>query len=482
MKCILSKIATIRKTVTTNHVQEESDYSNRLCASLMHHFRYHKSDLPATITLRELQQKIEAAQRPGPFLIRLTEKKLLIDTCEALSSLGHILYFPHETNSDKSLLVLNEEVILGHVHTSIQQINEGILNDVGMLEESELKRILTRKIPMDPDMAIKYLIFAQFCTLASIDLIRASPYKMKNFYFFPNLVQNESPFKPFVEEDEYTNIYTWMQQCNDRKFFTPRCIHNLFIHLLQGEKSDKCTQYDIWKNGILIVNNNTVRSVIEFTDQTTCIKLQMQCHKSYLHELAKERSKLLGVIRSVVAKSCPNFKTTEFVLLPQSYPINNSITIPVQKIVHSVIENKAGVTVKIDQGSRKNFLCPLVQDILGFDSIQALGKSERQLIIDRRISDSIISPDIFQSMNRKFPMMNIVTEMTYNELYQEVIKYSIFSCESFHVSLIALKLLLLLTMFFLKVAISFRNKTFNTTDGKIKCSNHCLAKSDFSYF
>ena len=129
-------------------------------------------------------------------------------------------------------------------------------------------------------------------------------------------------------------------------------------------------------------------------------------------------------------------------MLPQSYPIKNSIAIPFQKIVHSVIENKAGVTVKRVQGSRKNFLCPLVQDILGFDSIQALGKSERQLITDRRISDSIISPDIFQCMNRKFPMMNIVTEMTYNELYQEVIKYSIFSCESFQVSLIFLKLLI----------------------------------------
>ena len=282
MKHILSKIDTIRNTVTTNHVQEESDYSNRLCASLMHHFRHLKNVMPATITLSELQQKIEAVQLPGPSLSRLTEKELLIDTCEALSSMGHILYFPHETNSDKSLLVINEEVILRNVHASIQHIKEGIQNDVGMLEESELKRILTRKIPVDPDMAIKYLIFAQFCTLVSIDLVRASSYKKRNFYFFPNLVRNETPINLFVEEDEYTNIYTWMQQCNDRKFYTPRCMHNLFIHLLQSEKSDKGEQFDIWKNGILMVNSNTIRSVIEFTEQTTCIKLQMQCHKSLL--------------------------------------------------------------------------------------------------------------------------------------------------------------------------------------------------------
>ena len=435
MKCILSKIATIRKTVTTNHVQEESDYSNRLCASLMHHFRHHKSDVPATITLRELQQKIETVQLPGPSLIRLTEKKLLIGTCEALSSLGHILYFPHETNSDKSLLVINEEVILGYVHASIEYIKEGIVNDVGMLEKSELKRILTRKIPMDPDMAIKYLIFAQFCTLVSIDLIRASSYKKKNFYFFPNLVQNETPVNLFVEEDEYTNIYTWMQQCNDHKFFTPRCIHNLFIHLLQGEKSDKRSQYDIWKNGILIVNNSTIRSVIEFTDQTTCIKLQMQCHKSYLHELAKERTRLLGVIRSVVAKLCPNFKTTEFVLLPQSYPIKNSIAIPVQMIALSIIENKAGVAVSSGQGRSKNISCPLIQDILGFDSIQALENPECQLIFGRRNSDSKISADMFDYMKQKFPIMNITIEMTYDELYQEIIKYSIFNCESLQVGL-----------------------------------------------
>ena len=440
MKCILSKIATIRKTVTTNHVQEESDYSNRLCASLMHHLRHLESDLPATITLNELQQKIEAVQLPGPSLVRLTEKKLLIETCEALSSLGHILYFPHETNSDKSLLVINEEVILGHVHASVQHIKDGIPNEFGMVEESELKRILSRKILMDPDMAIKYLIFAQFCTLVSIDLMRASSYKKKNFYFFPNLVQNETPVNLFVEEEEYTTIYTWMQQCNDRNFFTPRCIHNLFIHILQGEKSDERAQYDIWKNGLLIVNNNTIRSVIEFTDQTTCIKLQMQCHKSYLHELAKERSKLLGVIRSVVAKLCPNFKTTEFILLPQSHPINNSITIPVQKIVDSVIENDIGVTVSSGEGNSKNICCPLVQDIIGFDSIIELERPERQLVFDKRKSDSVISTDIFHYMKGKFPMMNMTIEMRYYELYREIVKYTIFNCESFQVSLTLLEL------------------------------------------
>ena len=472
MKRILSKIATIHKTVTTNHVQEESDYYNRLCASLMHHLRHNESDLPATITLSELQKIIEAVQLPGPSLILLTEKELLIDTCEALSSLGHILYFPHETNSDKSLLVINEEVILGHVHASIQHIKEGIPNDVGMLEESKLKRILTRRIPVDPDIAIKYLIFAQFCSLVSIDLIRASSYKKKNFYFFPNLVRNETPVNLFKKE-EYTNIYTWMQQCNDRNFFTPRCIHNLFIYLLQGENSDEGAQYDIWKNGILIVNDNTVRSVIEFTDQTTCIKLQMQCHKSYLHELAKERSKLLGVIRSVVAKLCPNFKTTEFILHLQSDPINNSIAIPVQKIAQSVNGYNAGVIISSGQGSSKNISCPLVHDILGFDSIQALEKSERQLIFDGRSSDGIISPDIFDCMKGKFPMMNIIVEMTYNELYQEIIKYSIFSCESFQVSLTNLIGIANMTETFplLKIAVSSLNEALSTTDGKIKCSN-----------
>ena len=471
MKCILSKIATIRKVIITNHVQGESDYSNRLCASLMHHFRHHKNDLPVTITLRELQQKIEAVELPGPSLVRLTEKKLLIGTCKGLSSLGHILYFPHEINSDKSLLVINEEVILRHVHASIQHIKEGIINDVGMLEKSELKRILIRKIPMDSDMAIKYLIYAQFCTLVSIDLIRQSSYKNKNFYFFPNLVQNETPVNLF-KKDEYTNIYTWMQQCNDCNFFTPRCMHNLFIHLLQGEKSDKGAQYDIWKNGILMVSNSTVRSVIEFMNQTTCIKLQMQCHKSYLHELAKERSKLLGVIRSVVAKSCPNFKTTEFVLHLQSDPINNSIVIPVRKIAQSVNEYNAGVIISSGKGRSKNISCPLVQDILGFDSIQALEKSERQLIFDGRSSDGIISPDIFDCMKGKFPMMNVTIEMTYNELYQEIIKYSIFSCESFQVSLANLIGIANMTETFplIKIAVSSLNEALSTTDGKIKCS------------
>ena len=232
-----------------------------------------------------------------------------------------------------------------------------------------------------------------------------------------------------------TQIYTL--GCNNAMIasFLLHVAYIIFSFIYYKAKKVTKEHTDIWKNGILIVNDNTVRSVIEFTDQTTCIKLQMQCHKSYLHELAKERSRVLGVIRSVVSKLCPNFKTAEFLLLPQSYPINNSIAIPVQKIAQSVNEYNAGVIISSGKGRSKNISCPLVHDILGIDSIQALEKSERQLIFDGRSSDSIISPDIFDCMKGKFPMMNIIVEMTYNELYQEIIKYSIFSCESFQVSL-----------------------------------------------
>ena len=173
MKILHSKIASIQETTLLDHVKDESDYSNRLCASLMYQLKQCETDLPPVIKLGKLWHKIKQIKTPGPTLIQLTDKDLLIETCISLSSSGHLLYFPHESCPDDSLLVFNKEIILGNVHASLKYIREAIANDIGMLAESDLKRILAQSgiMPMTPDMAIKYMIFSQFCTLVSLESV-----------------------------------------------------------------------------------------------------------------------------------------------------------------------------------------------------------------------------------------------------------------------------------------------------------------------
>ena len=176
-------------------------------------------------------------------LTKLSDRKLLIETCKSLSLTGHILYFPSETIENEGLLVIDEDFILGKVHASLKHIKEGIKNDIGILEESQLKNILLRfaGMPMNPEMAIKYLVFSQFCTRVSKDLIIPSS-KMNNqkrdYYFFPNLVNSKAPPELFIKTNEYTNVYSWIGECPSLCFFTPRCIHYLLICFVEFENKN----------------------------------------------------------------------------------------------------------------------------------------------------------------------------------------------------------------------------------------------------
>ena len=447
MKILHSKIASIKNTMLFDHVKDESDYSNRLCASLMYQLKHCETDLPPVMKLGKLWHKIKRIKIPGPTLIQLTDKDLLIETCIRLSSSGHLLYFPHESFPDKSLLVLNEEIILGSVHASLNYIKEAINNDIGMLEELDLKHTLAQSgtMPMTPDMAIKYLIFSQFCTLVSLESIIPKCKLVggrKRFYFFPNLVKAEIPTNLFIDKDKFTDIYTWTLQCNSNQFFTPRCIHNLFIQLIQCEDTYGTVRHSIWKNGIFMVNSDSVRSVIEFTDQTTCLKLMMQCRKDQTLKLVEERSKLITLIKSLVIKLNPKVEATEYLFLPQSYPLTDFRKIPVVDMAKSIFYKKVGVVESFGSGDSESIDWHHISDILCFDSVQSIGMPRVEQIFmfkdfDRQVPSELLN-DITSDLQESSELHTALTRdsnsgLKYTELYQELTRFSIFTKETFQV-------------------------------------------------
>ena len=223
-----------------------------------------------------------------------------------------------------SLLVLRNDIILDKVHACLTDIKNGLPNELGIVNENELIEILSKSLKdvMEPEHAIKYLIFAQFCTEIAADQLISLPNSKENatHYFFPNLV---SALRPAVllslGEKKYTKLSTWCLKCTHvRHFFTPRYLHTLFIQLIKCERNEVMSECKIWKNGILIVHSNCTRSIIEVTDQTTRVSLAIQCVEEYELQL---RSKLVKLIKSLVLKTCPNVEVKEFLLISQSnYP------------------------------------------------------------------------------------------------------------------------------------------------------------------
>ena len=90
-------------------------------------------------------------------LDKLSNKDQLFKAFELLHLIGYLLYFLDDTSPDESLLILDEEVILGHLHASLGYIRKCMEDDMeydnleynlehkrGIIEEDKLKQILTQ--------------------------------------------------------------------------------------------------------------------------------------------------------------------------------------------------------------------------------------------------------------------------------------------------------------------------------------------------
>lgn len=256
----------------------ESDYFNKLSAVLKYHLHQNEQER-VTITVGEVCEQISQLKSPGQDLEKLAEPELLIETCQNLSRNGNLLFLPHDDNATKGLLVLKERVILDKAHMCLTEIKRGLANEIGILGETQLKRVLSNLLKnlLEPELAIKYLIFTQFCTeITTTQLLSSTDNDSEGetHYFFPNIVCASRPTDMWSStgEQKYTHLYTWCLRCNKPfEFYTPRYLHTLFIQLIKCESDTSNTKYTIWKDGVQLVHSNGTNSMIEVTDQTTSV-------------------------------------------------------------------------------------------------------------------------------------------------------------------------------------------------------------------
>ena len=387
------KINTTCKSIRLSLAHEESDDSNRLCASLMFHLKHNMPE-QATITVGEICKQVKESESTCSNLAKLVDQDLLIQTCKNLSANGHMLFLPHSKIPENSFLVLDERIVLSRVHACLTVIKKELENNFGILDENQLQIILSKSLKnmMEPDFAIKYLIFTQFCTeITSDQLISLSlDEKRVTHYFFPNLVLATRPPDLLPSgRQTYTNFDTWCLKCmNAHQFFTPRYLHTLFIQIVKCERVTVNTECKIWKNGILLVHSNGTRSIIEVTDQTTRVYLAIQCVEGCELQLVKQRSFLISLIKSLVHKICPRVKVEEFLLLSQeTYPPNNTSEIPISKVALSVISGHTMVSYD-DDGNPQH---EPVEDFLHFELFQVIkDKALRDCV--RRDTNDIVPP------------------------------------------------------------------------------------------
>jgi ankyrin repeat protein len=300
-KTLRKKLSSICTSIRL-FLAQDNDESNRLCAALNYHLQNVKPDR-ITITMHELQESITKSTQLQSSIALAFDRSLLLETCRELSSSGHYLLLPHDEDEQESVLILDKHTILSRVHACLKA-KESLTNKIGMLEEKQLKRILSDLLAdvMEPDLAVKYLLFAQFCTEVNtrqLVSVSKNAIGVDHIYFFPNLVSASRPpsLLPPKDGQHFSSFYTWGLKCADsHQFFTPRFLHTLFVQLTKCEYEDTKAKFLIWKNGILLVHSDGTRSIVEVTDQTTRVYLAMQCVKDCELLLVKQRSNLISLI------------------------------------------------------------------------------------------------------------------------------------------------------------------------------------------
>ena len=202
-------------------------------------------------------------------------------------------------------------------------------------------------------------------------------------------------------------------------------------------------EYKIWNKGILIVHNNGTRSIIEVTDQTTRISLALQCVEGCESFLVKQRSLLISLIKSMAHKICPRVKVEEFFIPPQNtFPPENSRQVPIARIVHSVIDSLD--TVSYNDGDILRHA--LIKDLLYFDSLLVIKGPVLHIIFIQYQSNNVIPLVTVTRIHSAVETCRELQEwfedeagqcrrdMTYSQLYRELIKYSIFTDGNLYVS------------------------------------------------
>ena len=182
----------------------ESEVSNSLCAALMSYLKKYGSER-VTTTVHDLHRSISDSLVPASRLVPFVDQNLLLETCKKLSSMGHVLFLPHDKNKMEGVLVVDKHTILSKVHACLQA-KKDMTNGIGVIEEEHLKHVLSNLLEglMEPTQAIRYLIFSQFCTKITANQLISVPQGFEGLtnYFFPSLANtlrlDDSSFPYFL--------------------------------------------------------------------------------------------------------------------------------------------------------------------------------------------------------------------------------------------------------------------------------------------
>ena len=296
------------------------------------------------------------------------------EMCEKLNERGNILFMKNLENPGNSWIVLDKAVLL-------TKISGVIFAPEGFKEHQKLSSStgvvpLSKLAPLFPnvntEMIIDFLCHLEFCQeikdTALLSLLptesEATPASGERFFFFPGLVNLDTPQDISRKSDPNLLYSGWALQCSKpEQFFTNRFHQVLLLRLAFGlalaptdNSADdvlvlqrKC---DIWKNGISWNNRSGGEAIVEISEKKVAALISSK-NKT---ELARLRSSIINTVINTRKEFSSSVQVKESLILPEdaiTYPVDFSkvSTVGITEVAAAVKEGKEYVLKDNDRKS-----------------------------------------------------------------------------------------------------------------------------------
>ena len=185
--------------------------------------------------------------------------------------------------------------------------------------------------------------------------------------------------------------------------------------------------------------------VVEVMDEASQLQLAMQCVRGEESRLVMQRSKLISRISTLILKTCPRIELKAFFLLPQSSypPASTTEEIPIASVAKSVVNGEADIFNKVDEDKEAVSCRVPVRKLLYFDAFHEIEDKTLSFIFSMKDSDEPVADHVLKAVRSCCETKELVEKLdnvagkgppTYNQLYRELAKYSIFTVKNLHVS------------------------------------------------
>ena len=375
-------------------------------------FLFHKfSEMPAVMLDTAAEELRHNMSSDKHLYLESLKSSDPFEMCEKLNLRGNILFMKNLENPGNSWIVLDKAVLL-------TKVNGVIFAPEGFKEHQKLSSStgvvpLSKLAPLFPnvntEMIIDFLCHLEFCQeikdTALLSLLptesEATLASGERFFFFPGLVNLDTP-QDISRKSEPNLLYSgWVLQCSKlEQFFTNRFHQVLLLRLAFGlalaptdNSADdvlvllrKC---NIWKNGISWNNRSGGEAIVEISEKVVAALI---CSKKKT-ELAHLRSSIINTVINTRKEFSFCVQVKESLILPEdaiTYPVDFSkvSTVGITEVAAAVKDGKEYVLKDNDQKSTE------LEKLIDFEPYAYLGEQLLEDIFDEDSQDKEITGEL----------------------------------------------------------------------------------------